>query len=537
MTLDLTHWGLHAAAAFRARGVDTIFTLTGGHIFLLYDGARQAGIRLVDVRHEQTAAFAAEAYARLTRGPGVAAVTAGPGVFNAASAFATAARNGSALVLLGGRAPGWRWGRGSLQEIDHVPVLAPLAKRAFTAGPALIRELSRGIREALTPPRGPLFLDVPLDLEPAGVEDDADRAPPGRLAPDPDAVARIAGAIGAARRPVLVAGSNVWADGAAESLRAFAEASGIPVFANGMGRGTLPHDHPSSFLRSRGKALREADLVFVAGTPIDFRLGFGDGWASGAKIIHADSDPALLSAAPAPFASAGADLDLVFRGLAERAKESPSADWLEALRLEERRLEESVAAERASASEPIHPLRVYGELARVLDRDAIVIGDGGDFVSWAGREIRSSVPGSWLDPGPLGCLGLGPGAAMAARLVHPGRQVVVLTGDGAFGFAGFDLESLVRNKLPVVFVMGNNGTWALEKQAMRRYFAYDVVADLDPRTRYDRVVQALGGHGERVTRPDEVGPALRRAFAAGVPALVEVMIDPAVVYPRHAELA
>jgi acetolactate synthase-1/2/3 large subunit len=533
----LTHWGHHAAAALAARGVGTMFTLSGGHIFLLYDGARQAGIRLVDVRHEQTAGFAAEAWARLTRGPGVAAVTAGPGVFNAVNAVATSSRNGSALVLLGGRAPGWRWGRGSLQEVDHVPVLAPLAKQAWTAGPDLLRTLSAGIRESMTPPRGPLFVDIPLDLAAAGTPALIDRSAPARLAPDIDVVRGIARGVGRASRPLLVAGSNVHADGAAEALRAFAEAGRVPVYANGMGRGTLPHDHPLSFRRSRARALREADLVLVAGTPFDFRLGFGDGWAPGVRIAHLDSAPPLLAATPRPAWALGADLDLAFRALADVAERARSDDWVATLREEENRLDAEAAAERSSDREPIHPLRVYGELCAALERDAIVVCDGGDFVSWAGREIASNVPGAWLDPGPLGCLGMGPGAALAAKLLHPGRQVVVLTGDGGFGFAGFDFETLVRHRLPVVFVLGNNGLWGLERQAMRRYFGYDVVAELRRETRYDRIAQALGGHGERIERPQDLGPALRRAFTAGVPTVVEVMIDPDAAYPRHADLA
>jgi acetolactate synthase-1/2/3 large subunit len=532
----LAHWGSHAMAALTAHGVDTLFTLSGGHVFLLYDAARAAGVRLVDVRHEQTAGFAAEAWARLARGPGVAAVTAGPGVFNAVNAVATAQKNGSALVLLGGRAPQWRWGRGSLQEVDHVPVLASLAKTAWTAGPDLMPRLADALRLARTPPRGPVFVDLPLDLSPADLPRCAAAEPPARRAADPDEIRRVAGLVAASERPVLVAGSGVWADGAWGALAVYAEAAGVPVFANGMGRGVLPADHPLAFSRSRGLALREADLILVAGTPIDFRLGFGDGWASGARFVHLESAPELLATQPAPAATLAADLELAFGALAGAAQRARSGDWRHRLREEERRLEASVADARASDREPIHPLRVYGELARVLERDAIVVGDGGDFVSWAGRELATSTPGSFLDAGPLGCLGAGPGAALAARLLHPDRQVVLLAGDGAFGFAALDFETFVRHKLPVVVVVGNNAMWALEKHLMRKYFDYDVVADLSPATRYDKLAEALGGHGELVERPAALGPALQRAFAAGGPALLDVRIDPAAVYPRNADL-
>lgn len=532
----LTHWGFHAMAALTAHGVDTLFTLSGGHIFLLYDAARAAGARLIDVRHEQTAGFAAEAWARLSRGPGVAAVTAGPGVFNAINAVATAQKNGSAMVLLGGRAPQWRWGRGSLQEVDHVPVLAPLAKAAWTAGPDLMQRLSAGIGLARTPPRGPLFVDLPLDLSPADARRPAAAAPPPRRAPDPDLVRKIAGLVADARRPVLVAGSGVWADGAWGGLAAYAEAAGVPVFANGMGRGVLPADHPLAFARSRGLALRQADLLLVAGTPIDFRLGFGDAWASGVRFVHLASAPELLATQPTPAVALAADLDLAFGALAGLARPARAGDWRHALRLEEQRLAATVAEARTADRDPIHPLRVYGELAHVLERDALVVGVGGDFVSWAGRELATSTPGSFLDAGPLGCLGAGPGAALAARLLHPDRQVVLLAGDGAFGFAALDFETFVRHRLPVVVVLGNNAMWALEKHLMRKYFDYDVVADLSPATRYDRLAEALGGHGERVERSAELGPALRRAFAAGVPALLDVRIDPQAVYPRNADL-
>jgi len=537
MFSGMTHWGKGAVAALTARGVDTIFTLSGGHLFPLYDGAVEKGIRLIDVRHEASAAFAAEAWGRLSRSVGVAAVTAGPGVFNAINGLASAQKNGSPLVLLGGRAPESRWGMGSLQEIDHVPVAASLCKRAETASEQVVTQLSSAIREAMTPPRGPVFLDFPLDLIASEESGEADRAAPTRIEPDSDRLKQLLGLIKSASHPLLLAGSGVYQDGAWESMVAFAERCGIPTFTNGMGRGTIPGDHPLAFSRCRSKAMTQADLAIIAGTPMDFRLSFGDRFARDASVVHLESAPEQLTTNRALAVGIGADLDLIFRHLADNADATKNQQWIDGLRAEEESLRDGAAVELASASTPIHPMRVYGELNRALDRDAVVIGDGGDFVSYAGREISSYTPGAWLDPGPFGCLGVGPGYAIAAKAMYPDRQVVLLLGDGAFGFSGMEFDTMVRHNLPVVGVMGNNGIWALEKHPMKAFFGYDVVADLRQETRYDKVVEALGGYGEAVTDPDEIGPALKRAFDAGVPALINILTDPEVVYPRSANLA
>lgn len=536
MSSEVTHWGTSVAAALKARGIDTIFTLSGGHIFPIYDGAIAHGIRLIDVRHESTAAFAAEAWARLTRRAGAAAVTAGPGVFNAINAVATAQKNGSSLVLLGGRAPTSRWGLGSLQEIDHVPVLASLTKRSETALESVAMQLSSAIRDAMTAPRGPVFMDFPLDLI-AATEEDIDQSLPERIGPDADRIEAIAALLKGARRPVLLAGSNVYADGAWESMRRFIEAAQIPTFMNGMGRGTLPADHDLAFSRSRSTALKEADLAIVAGAPFDFRISFGDRFSRNCSVVHLDSAPELITTNRSLAVSIGADLDLTFAALADAAELADTNEWLSSLRVHEEKAAALAEPELTSDRTPIHPMRIYGELRRSVDRDAILVGDGGDFVSYAGREMPSFVPGAWLDPGPFGCLGTGPGYAIAAKLLNPDRQVVLLLGDGAFGFAGLEFDTMVRHNLPIVSIVGNNGVWGLEKHPMKAFFGYDVVADLRQETRYDKVVEALGGHGEMVTDPDEIGPAIKRAFDSGVPALINVLTDPEEAYPRSANLA
>jgi thiamine pyrophosphate-dependent acetolactate synthase large subunit-like protein len=560
----VTHGGAHAVAAARQHGVTTMFTLSGGHVFPLYDGAVKADppMRLVDVRHEQTAVFAAEATARLARGPGFAVVTAGPGVTNAVSAITTAHFNGSPVVVLGGRAPDYRWGSGSLQEIDQPPLLAPVTKRAWTEHQAanVGAAVDEAFRLAATPHRGPVFLDIALEalFGDGGELPAAPAARPGSSAaaghaasagpalPEPGDVDAVARLIAGASRPVLVLGSDVWLNGAEVAAAAAAEELRLPVIANGQGRGILPGGHDLLVTRARSMAFAGADLVVVAGAPLDFRLGYGEfGGRDGgppAQVVHLADSPGQIASHARLAASAAGDLSGFFTTLAsavpaalrQAGAGSPpwAQSWLPELRAAAAKAVAADQALLASDADPIHPLRIYGELARLLDDDAVVIGDGGDFVSFAGKYLEPKRPGGWLDPGPYGCLGTGLGYAIAARIARPSAQVVLLLGDGAAGFSLMDADTLVRHRLPVVMICGNNGIWALEKYPMQALYGYDVVADLQPGCRYDDVVRALGGAGETVARPDAIAPALRRAFAAGVPYLVNVITDPAVAYPR-----
>ncbi|HYT09412.1 MAG TPA: acetolactate synthase [Mycobacteriales bacterium] len=539
MTRVEGHGGEVALAALRAAGVDEMFTLSGGHVFPVYDAAVREKVRIVDVRHEQTATFAAEATAKLTRRPGLAVVTAGPGVTNSVSAVTSAHFTGVPLVLLGGRAPTVTWGRGGLQELDHVPLLAPVTKSARTAatgdeiGPVLLD----AARTALTPRRGPVFVDVPMDVlfSPAAADVEPVEAQPG-ADPDPEAVAGLARLVTAAQRPAFVVGGDVWTGRAEGALRRAAETLRVPVFANGMGRGCLPADDPLAFSRVRGLLRKEADLVVVIGTPLDFRLAFGDFGA--ARVAHVADAPDGVARHRELAASASGDLAAILDGLARWS--GPRADhepWLSRLREAETAARAADAEALAATSDPIRPPAVYGALSERLARDAVVIGDGGDFVSYAGKYVDSYQPGCWLDPGPYGCLGTGLGYAMAARIARPSSQVVLLLGDGAAGFSLLDIDTLVRHDLPVVIVVGNNGGWGLEKHPMRAIYGYDVAAELRPETRYDEVARALGGAGETVRRPADLGAALDRAFAAGAPYLVNVLTDPADAYPRTSVLA
>ncbi|MFN2593618.1 MAG: acetolactate synthase [Actinomycetota bacterium] len=535
---DQGHGGQAVARALKALDVQHLFTLTGGHIFPILDGCHQEGISIVDFRHEQSATFAAEGWARLTRSLGVAALTAGPGITNAMSALAQARFNRAPLLALGGRAPEFRWGQGSLQEIDHVPFVDPIAPAATVApgGPIAERVIETAIA-TLTAPRGPRFLDFPLDALFNMMDLDETQVDyPAPLQPQSADVDTVVNLLREAQRPILIAGSNVYMDRAEKALLSFVEACEMPTFVNGQGRGCIPADHRLAFARARSKAFKGADLVVVAGTPMDFRLGFGQ--FESAKVVHLDDHPDLIAGHVDLAGSIAADLGATFSALGDSLGSSlDTKAWVEELRSIEDDKRDQIQSELRSDSKPIHPMRVYGELVPLLDRDAVVIGDGGDFVSYAGREVPSFEPGSWLDPGPFGCLGVGPGYAAAARLAHPDRQIALLYGDGAFGFSGMELETLVRHKLPVVCVVGNNGIWGLEKHPMQALYGYDVAAELRPGIPYDQVMVALGGQGETIEDPAELAPALKRAFDSGEPYLVNVITDPEIAYPRSANLA
>lgn len=535
------HAGRLIARRLKASGVDTVFTLSGGHLFSLYDGCRDEGIRLIDTRHEQTATFAAEGWSKVTRLPGVAALTAGPGVTNGMSAMAAAQQNQSPLVVLGGRAPAARWGMGSLQEIDHVPFVAPLARFAATAQSAgdAGRLVDEALRTAVGAPSGVAFVDFPMDHAFSMTEDDerpgALTALPQGPAPDAHALDRAAALLSAAKRPVIMAGTNVWWGHAEAALLRLAEERQIPVLMNGMARGVVPADHPMAFSRVRAKALGEADVALIVGVPMDFRLGFGKVFGDQTQLVVADrAEPGREH--PRPIA-AGLYGDLTSILAALTSGGAGHQGWVDELRTAEAAARAQEKAELADDRVPLHPMRVYAELAPMLDRDAIVVIDAGDFGSYAGRVIDSYLPGCWLDSGPFGCLGSGPGYALAAKLARPDRQVVLLQGDGAFGFSGMEWDTLARHGVPVVSVIGNNGIWALEKHPMEALYGYSVVAELRPGTRYDEVVRALGCHGELVSAPVELRPALERAFASGLPAVVNVLTDPAVAYPRRSNLA
>ena len=539
---DSGNTGELIALALKRAGTSHLFTLNGGHIWPILTGATEHGIRIVDVRHEQSAAFAAEGWAKVTRECGVAAVTAGPGVTNAVTALAQAQSGDGPMLVLGGRAPVARWGMGSLQEMDHVAVVKTLTKQAVTLGSpedafACVLQL---MRTALSRRTGPVFMDIPIDvffgaadLPEATEHLTSDPGPP----PDLDAVRRVAGLVRDAQRPAVIAGGAVWWAHAEDELRRFVEAAHLPTSVNGMARGMLPPGHPLFFSRARGQALGQADLILVVGVPLDFRLNFGQPpvFADDAKIVYVDVD-GHRKHRPAEVSILG-DVKAALAALAAAADGTPERHaWLEQLRKAEAEARARDKTMTESDSSPVHPARLIAEVNRFADPDAIIVGDGGDFVSFAGRLIERERPGLWIDPGPFGALGSGPAYAMAAKLAKPDRQVILLSGDGAFGFSAMEFDTLVRHKVPVVCVIGNNGIWALEKHPMQSMLGLSIAADLAPRTRYDQVVEALGGFGQLVDRPEEIRPALERAFKAGVPACINVICDPEAEYPRSSVL-
>ena len=537
------------ARVLRRAGVGHVFTLCGGHILPVYDGCLTEGIRLVDVRHEQAAAHAADAYARLTRGLGVALVTAGPGVTDAVTGVANAWSARSPLLLIGGAAPQGLRGLGALQEMEQVALLRPITKGAWSVVETrqIPEVLSTAIRTALTGRPGPVFVEIPVDLLLNRVEDRLAPVPAGsvhrpRVAAHPADVERLAGLLVGAERPLVVAGSGVYWDDAAASLRALVERAGLPVVTNGAGRGTVPTDHPLAVASARGFALGAADVVLVLGAPLDFRLGYGrpPTFAEDARVAMVDCDPTELGRNRPLELGLVADLDVLLgqllealpAGLAERFR-----PWREAVAAREaegrRRLEEWAASDDV----PISHHRLAAEIARVVTPETIVIGDGGDVVGCAAKYVPLHRPGQWLDPGPFGCLGVGPPFALAAGLLQPDRRVLLIAGDGAFGLNGMELETAVRLGLRVTCVVGNDAGWGQIRNPQLQFFGAErAVATSLPATRYDRMVEALGGRGVLVTKPAELGPALEQALASDEVWCLNVLLDPA-AYRRTGQVS
>jgi acetolactate synthase-1/2/3 large subunit len=523
--------GVLVARALKAHGVDTIFTLSGGHVMPVYEGCRVEGVRVVDVRHEQAAAHAAEAWGRINRACGVALATAGPGVTGTITAVANSFAAQTPLVVIGGARPLVQAEQLALQELDQRSLFQPITKwSAVCAQPERIPEyVATAFRVALAQPRGPVYLELPMDVLFTDTDDVA--AAPSRSAArvfgDPREVMRAAELLNAAERPAVIAGSGVWWDGAWKQLAAFAENGRLPVYLNGSGRGALPPDHELALRHSRRAALAAADVVCVLGTPLDFRLSFGR-FADDAKLVHIHADARELGRNRAPDAGIVGDCAAVLGILADGVKTRRGDEaWLERLREAERSWWDEHRAELDSDAAPIHHYRLGKVLDEVLDPGTIVIGDGGDVVAAVSRVLRVHRPGHWLDPGPFGCLGIGPPYALGVKAAKPEKQVVVVAGDGAFGLNGFELDTLARFGLPAVFVIGNDAGWGEIRVPQAGIYGDDaaVAVDLAP-TRYDRLTEVFGGHAEHVERPGELAPALERALSSGELAVVNVMLDP-----------
>jgi acetolactate synthase I/II/III large subunit len=524
------HGGHLIARALGREGVDTVFTLTGGHILPILDGCVQEGIRVVDVRHEQAAVHAAEAYGRLTGRLGVAAVTAGPGVTDSVTGIANAWFAGTPLLVLGGRHLLRQELKGGLQEMDHPPVLAGITAWARTAFQTerLAEYVATAARYAFAGRGGPVFLDVPMDVQFDEVDDGVLPWPeahregraPGLDAATLDAVVE---ALRSSQRPMIFAGAGA-RGGGGNRLRELAEALQAPTYLNSRARGSLPYGHPLLGNHSRTAAFGGCDLILALGVDWDFRAGYGETVASDAVVIQVDAEPTRIGWNRSVHIGAVADPMTAVDQLADRAAElrHRPRPWVEEIMGQDAARQAALDAEADSDESPVMPQRFGRDVAEFFGTDSIVAVDGGDIVSTTARWLRISTPGHVLDPGPFGTLGTGAPFAIAAKLAHPDRTVGIVYGDGAFGFNGFEYDTMVRLGLPVIGVMGNDGVWANIKTIHKAFFPERVVAaDLGVRP-YHRVVAALGGHGERVEEPRDLLPALERARASGKPALVDV---------------
>ncbi len=528
------HGGRLVARVLKNENVSHIFTLCGGHIAPIYDGCIDEGIRVIDTRHEQAAAHAADAYARLRRGIGVAAVTAGPGVTDAVTAVANAYYASSPLVLLGGAAPLGEQGRGALQEMEQVALLRPITKCSLSIHEtARIPELlTQAIRIALSGRPGPVFVELPFDVLITFVDEEEIRFPTGyrtsaQIYGDPQAVAAAAQLLTQAARPTLLAGTQVYWDEAADALRTFAERTNMPVFTNGLGRGTLPMDHPNCLLLSRGTALRESDVIIAIGTPMDFRLRYGE-FGENTKLVQIDIDPTEIGRNRSVDVGIVGNAKAVLEQLNEAVRGKTFDEWLARLQGVEEERHTAQATWELCVDRPIHQFRLAHELNRFVDSDTIVVGDGGDVVGMAAKVLTVRKPGHWLDTGPLGCLGVGLPFALAAQLLYPEKKVIVLNGDGSFGLNGMEFDTAVRFALPIVTLIGNDGQWGEIRLPQLALVGEEraIATRLARGTRYDKIAEAFGGYGELVESPDEIVPALQRSFASGKPAIVNALVDP-----------
>jgi len=533
------HGGKVLARALKNAGVEVVFTLSGGHIMPLYDGCIDEGIKIVDVRHEQAAVHAADAWARCNPGRiGVAAITAGPGVTDGVTGVANAWRANSPILVIGGQGPFSNLRRGSLQEMDHVGLMKPITKWADACYQThrIAEYAELGIRHAVSGIPGPAFLEIPMDVFMGQCEwSDAllppIRTAPPRLSPDRADVRAALELLKASRKPMLMAGTSVKWSQASAAMNAFLAETRMPAYTNGMGRGTVPPDSPQYLSRSRRHAMKEIDLIVLAGSLLDFRLAFGTTIPADAKIIQLDMDATLIGQnRPADVGLVGnlaCTFELLFEEMKNAGAKLDFTAWRDELRAIEVAEEHKVEAALNSDESPVDPQRMCREVRDWLATlgDTIVIGDGGDIVATASKILPVPREGAWMDPGPLGTLGVGMPFALAAQLSHPDKRVVIVYGDGSFGLNGFEYDTAVRFGLPIIGVLGNDGAWGQMMRPQGALYGWDrLQATLLNYTRYDKVVEALGGHGEYCERPEEIRPALERAAASGKPALVNVKI-------------
>lgn len=531
--------GILAGQAIAKAGVKCVFTLCGGHVAPIYIGLQMSGVRIIDVRHEAAAAHAADAWGRLTGIPGVAIVTAGPGVTNAVTGIANAFQAESPMVVIGGKVGMTRMDQGSLQEMDQLSLVASITKwRACVYETARIPEyLARAFHVANTGRRGPVYLEIPIDIllkqdEPRHAGPRTPMPDEGQSQADAYMIEDVARMIAKSERPVIVGGASLHWDSAADQLDEFARETGIPVYLNGLGRGHLPHDHPNFFSHTRKIALSRADVVLLVGAEADFRLGYGRGINKDAKIINIEPDafkvgfnvePERVLVGNARFILR--QLTLAWRG---RDDGEPKKRWLAEMREAEDAAWEAVREEMESDIYPVNPNRFGAEIAKAVDENTMIIGDGGNIVAAVSKVVPLSGPRQWMDPGKFGCLGVGMPFALAAQAAFPEKKVLVVFGDGSVGFNGFEIDSAVRQNLPIVCVVGNDAAWtqirAAQLESVGEEFAAATLLDA---TRYDRFAVGLGADGYHVERAEDIAPTIKLAFEKRRPALINVMVDAA----------
>jgi acetolactate synthase-1/2/3 large subunit len=527
------HGGQIIARALKSEGVDTVFTLTGGHIVPILDGCIQEGIRVVDVRHEQAAAHAAEAYTRLTGKLGVAAVTAGPGVTDTITGVATAFYGATPMLVIGGRHLIRQELKGGLQEMDHTRLFHSITRWSATAWQVdrLADYIATAARHAFEGRGGPVFLDVPMDVQFDMVEETAVRFPTSYRASagfgaDDDTLDQIIGALRGADRIVVFAGVGA-RSGEPNQLADLAELLQAPTYVNSRARGSMPHGHPLLGNHRRSQAMAETDVVLALGVDWDFRTGYGGKISDDATVIQIDADPAKVGWNRAAHVGVVSDPMTVVSQLVARAddirrEETPS--WTSEIMDAEAESTAAALTEATDDSSPVMPQRFAREVAEFFGADSIVAVDGGDIVSTTARWLQTSTAGHVLDPGPFGTLGTGAPYAIAAKTIFPERMVGVVFGDGAFGFNAMEYDTMVRLGLPIIGVVGNNGVWANIKTFHKMAYPDRLVAtDLGIRP-YHEMVRGLGGYGEFVDDPNDIRPALERARQSELPSLINVHI-------------
>jgi acetolactate synthase-1/2/3 large subunit len=530
------------AKALKAEGIDVIFTLCGGHIIDIYDGCVDEGIAVVDVRHEQVAAHAADGYARMTGKPGCAVVTAGPGTTDAVTGVANAFRAESPMLLIGGQGALNQHKMGSLQDLPHVDMMTPITKFAATVPhTARVADMvSMAFRECFNGAPGPSFLEIPRDILDNSVPVDSATVPePGRYRAstksigDPANIEALADLLVRAEKPVVLLGTQVWTSRGTDAAIEFARQLNIPAYMNGSARGTLPPGDPHHFHLSRRYAFNNADLILIVGTPFDFRMGYGRRLPKTATVVQVDMDYRTVGKNRdidlGLVGDPGAILAAVTQAASGRVQKAPDRKaWFAELRAEEDSSYQKRLPKQLSDANPIHPLRLAHEINEFLTEDSIYIGDGGDIVTFSGGVVQPKSPGHWMDPGPLGTIGVGIPFVMAAKYARPDKEVVALFGDGAFSLTGWDFETLVRFNLPFVGVVGNNSSMNQIRygQEVKYGQARGRIGNTLGDVKYDEFAKMLGGYGEEVRDPKDIGPAMQRARESGLPSLINVWVDP-----------